>query len=316
MRLEVDERISLVDLLTGRQGKFRDLQKLRKLRGDAAFDTEEYIRLKFQETPGGLIYDHEEAKSLSKELDIDTWVYEYIVKALKDKDRKAQLTDAFLALYAKFIPVELDDLPTMEEETAKKLRKEREGKKTVAIVGLSPNSCTLAPFKEDVELWSMNEAHHWSWMTRATRWFQIHNTYRREVANRGVVGHYDWLKANKWNIPIYMIKALPEVPNSCAYPLDEIREKYLGKVTRGNEVVTYFNSSIDYMIAMACYEGYERIELYGVDASATTEYEKQRPGVHFWIGIALGQGIEIWLPSGSMLLKTNQYGGMDQGNGW
>ena len=316
MRLEVEERMVLIDLLSRKRGNYKDLHKLRRVRGMAGFDTEEYIRLKITEGPGGITFDRNEAESMSKEIPIDDWTFNYVVRNLEEMDKAGQLTDAFLPLYAKFIPVELEDLPTMDEETAAKMREERKGKKTVAIVGLSPNSCTLAPFKEDVELWSMNEAHHFSWFTRATRWFQPHNTYKREIANRGVKDHYKWLKKNEWNIPIYMIKAQPEIPKSVSYPLKEVRDRYLGKVTRGDEKVTYFNSSIDYMLALACYEGYERIELYGVDASATTEYEKQRPGVHFWIGVAIGQGIEVWLPEGSMLLKTNQYGGADQGPGW
>src|SRR5512139_578370 len=70
-------------------------------------------------------------------------------------------------------------LPPQEPETAAKLRKLRKGKKTVAIVGMAPSSCSLAPYtepKEAVEIWGLNEAHAFQWMKRADRWFQIHNS--------------------------------------------------------------------------------------------------------------------------------------------
>ena len=91
-------------------------------------------------------------------------------------------------------------LPPQNPKTAAKLRKARKGKKTVAIVGLAPTSCSLAPFDEkpeDVEIWCLNEAHAFpQWLTRWDRWFQIHDTvsWHRYVAKRDVRGHADWLK--------------------------------------------------------------------------------------------------------------------------
>jgi len=91
-------------------------------------------------------------------------------------------------------------LPPQDEETAKKLRKARKGKKTVAFLGLAPTSCSLAPFTEkpeDVEIWCLNESHAFpQWLTRWDRWFQIHDTvsWHRYIAKRDVRGHADWLK--------------------------------------------------------------------------------------------------------------------------
>ena len=89
-------------------------------------------------------------------------------------------------------------LPHQDPKIAAKLRKERKGKKTVAIVGLAPTSCSLAPFDDpDVEIWCLNEAHAFpEWLTRWDRWFQIHDTvsWHRFIAKRDVRGHADWLK--------------------------------------------------------------------------------------------------------------------------
>ena len=51
-------------------------------------------------------------------------------------------------------------LTPQHPKVAKRLRELRRGKKTVAIVGLSPTSCSLAPFDDrDVEIWGLNEGH-------------------------------------------------------------------------------------------------------------------------------------------------------------
>ncbi|MCK4815325.1 hypothetical protein KA005_06110, partial [bacterium] len=64
-----------------------------------------------------------------------------------------------------------------DPKTAKKLKKLRKGKKTVAVVGLAPTSCSLAPYDDpEVEIWGLNEAHAFPWMKRWDRWFQIHAT--------------------------------------------------------------------------------------------------------------------------------------------
>ena len=63
------------------------------------------------------------------------------------------------------------------------------------------------------------------------------------------------------------------------------------------------------MIALAIYEKYDVIELYGVDMSVDTEYSVQRPSVEYWLGIAKGKGIKTYVPTGSTLLKSfGRYG--------
>ena len=71
-------------------------------------------------------------------------------------------------------------LREQDELEAARLRKLRQGRKTVALVGMALTSCSLAPFSEDVEIWGLNEAHNGSWMqsadmTRRRPWRQ-HST--------------------------------------------------------------------------------------------------------------------------------------------
>ena len=114
-----------------------------------------------------------------------------------------------------------DQLQPVDDDTAKKLKKERKGKKTVAIVGMSPTSCSLAPFEDDdVEIWGINEMHIFPWLKRWDRWFQIHDSksWKRPIAKRDIVGHYDWLQEEHGK-PIIMQYWDPDVPDSVAYPL-------------------------------------------------------------------------------------------------
>jgi len=118
-----------------------------------------------------------------------------------------------------------ENLEPQDPVTAERLRQLRKGKKTVAIVGMAATSCSLAPFDdEDVEIWGLNEAHAFKWMKRATRWFQIHNSdsWKRYIAKREVRGHFNWLKKNPWDIPIYMQHAQEIIPKSVSYPLHEV----------------------------------------------------------------------------------------------
>jgi hypothetical protein len=55
----------------------------------------------------------------------------------------------------------------------------------------------------------------------------------------------------------------------------------------------YFSNTIDYMIALAIYEGYTELNLYGVNMARDSEYRYEKPGVDYWCGQAMGRGIKV-----------------------
>jgi len=69
-----------------------------------------------------------------------------------------------------------------------------------------------------------------------------------------------------------------------SYPLRKIVD-YFG--------TDYFSNTVDYTLAMAIYEGFKEIDLYGVNMAVDSEYAYQKPGVDFWCGVALGKGIKV-----------------------
>lgn len=159
---------------------------------------------------------------------------------------------------------------------------------TVAIIGSHPR--TRADFdmsRTDADVWLFNEAISNpanEWAKRADAIFQMHEeAIWRNPANRNDPKHYQWLSSQN-TITVYMQEAYPDIPKSVRFPLEEIVERFK---------VKYFTSSVAYALALACYLGYSRIELYGVEMETNTEYTYQRDGVTLWIGVALGLGIDV-----------------------
>ena len=70
----------------------------------------------------------------------------------------------------------------------------------------------------------------------------------------------------------------------------------------------YFGSGIDYLIALAVYEGVDEIHLYGVCMSKKSEYAHQKPSVEHWIGIAKGRGVKVRVHGkNTAILRTKNY---------
>jgi hypothetical protein len=68
---------------------------------------------------------------------------------------------------------------------------------------------------------------------------------------------------------------------------------------------TFFNSTVDYALALAIHKGYKDIHLYGVNMELGTEYEYQFPGVTFWCGVAQGRGVKVTVHGVSRVMKTS-----------
>lgn len=159
---------------------------------------------------------------------------------------------------------------------------------TVAIVGSHPRTRAEFDFdRTDCDIWLFNEAISNpanEWAKRADAVFQMHEeTIWRNPANRNDPKHYEWLSTQR-SVEVYMQDFYKDVPRSVRYPLDEIVERFK---------IKYFTSSVAYALALACYFGYKRIELYGVEMETNTEYIYQRDGVTLWIGVAKGLGIDV-----------------------
>lgn len=78
------------------------------------------------------------------------------------------------------------------------------------------------------------------------------------------------------------------------YPLAEITSHFNSR---------YLRNTISYMLALSIYQGYEKLRLYGVDQGPAWDYLSTKPYVTFWLGVALGRGIQYELARSTMLLE-------------
>ncbi len=182
-------------------------------------------------------------------------------------------------------------------------------KDKVCIVGFAP-TWNKTPFADDdFEVWGLNELYAYFKQipdAHAERWFEIHSP---NSPSKNTPQHRAWLR--KATIPIYMQKHFDDIPNSVPFPKDEVFKFFEDKGYMGAK---YFTNSISYMIALAIYEGYKEIHIYGVDMAQDSEYAFQRPSCEYFIGIAEGLGIKVYIPCESDLVKAGVLYGYESDN--
>jgi len=155
------------------------------------------------------------------------------------------------------------------------------------------------------EIWSVIWAYKYN-VPRLDRLFEMHPIWMQAASKKTEYqkprDHWEWLKMND-DIPVYMLVDHPEVPMCIRYPVEQVST--LVPPARRRKV---FTSSFDYLMGLAIYEGFERIEAYGFEMGSDTEYRYQREGAAYWIAQCDARGIELVLPENTALLRNKMYG--------
>lgn len=168
----------------------------------------------------------------------------------------------------------------------------------LAIAGSGGGTRHLAPFDDlDFDIWIFNEAATSEWCKRWDACFQLHKPEIYTGHNTKDPNHWHWLQQKRGK-PIYMQEADPHVPDAVRYPLDDAL-KLSG--------LRYLTSTISYALALAYLQGYEQIDIYGVEMSFS-EYQYQAECYRFWIGFLKGAGVEVNLYSGQTMFEALLYG--------
>lgn len=163
--------------------------------------------------------------------------------------------------------------------------------KNINIVGLGPSwfKCPKEHGPNE-EIWGINTMYR---NLDVDRIFIMHDL-REDI----LLMDKDFIEsANKVGCPVYTAGDYPVFNNNIPYPIEEIIREFK---------VCFFLNVICYMIAIAIMEKVEKISLYGCDmrTDAGEEYRTNEKGaVEFWLGVAIGRGIEIAMPEESYLLK-------------
>jgi uncharacterized small protein (DUF1192 family) len=176
----------------------------------------------------------------------------------------------------------------------------------VAIVGAAPSSRDLAPYNDqDWLIWTCAPSNRGA-VPKCDAWFELHDlpflqAERNRPWSEPYFAHLKGLKC-----PVYMQVPNSSVPNAVTFPADKITAEF-GPV--------FLTSSIAWMLAFAILEGATEIAIYGVDMTASSEYEYERPGCQYYILEARKRGITVTIPPQSDLdapLPLYGYGDKDE----
>ena len=170
-------------------------------------------------------------------------------------------------------------------------------KKKVAIIGCAKSMTGVRRLYNDLdqyEVWGLNQLYSVfpEIVPKATRWFQIHHEDRMLEGDHLTL---EWMK-EEHPFPIYVRDDMVDrFPSAVAFPRRDLEIEF----------GTYFSSQMAWMIALAIYEKFEEIHLYGIHMALEDEYIMQKDGVEYYIGLARGRGITVFVPAESELLKSS-----------
>lgn len=188
----------------------------------------------------------------------------------------------------------------------------------IAIVGTAEPHWREAPFADETwEIWTCGGVY--TTAPRSTRHIEIHRlsetckgwgeSPEQEAAARNV--YVEWLRSRG---PHVYAQPSPQLPDATPYPLQDVLKAFPDG---------YFTNSVSYMLALALLEGVSEIALYGVDMAlsgntdtGSDEYGQQRPSCEFYLGVAVGMGVQVHLPPQTTLLKCRKLYGFHEDAGF
>lgn len=177
--------------------------------------------------------------------------------------------------------------------------------KKVIMFGGAGTDAPLPPIEPGVERWGLNNLVRVfpARFEGVTRWFDLHPKQYivspKSLGGRGGANMWGWYRT--LDIPLYMWETHPDLPTSTVYPLQAVREMFGG--TR------LFNSSLDWQIALALYEGFDEIELYAF-RMASTNYQHQVSTALWWLKQCADRGVTVTHLSPSSLAGISRVVGL------
>jgi hypothetical protein len=177
--------------------------------------------------------------------------------------------------------------------------------KKVAIVGSEESTRTNAPFDDlSFDIWSFADWLTSAWLKRLDALIEIHSAFM--YMNHPRTPDY-WDKLQVTDVPVWMYPiADPKVKSAKTYPLAEVLS--LCKGTNSGKAIKLLNCSLVYALGLAIVQGYEVIDIYGVELAHETKYGQQRHAFAFWSGLAMGKGIEVNVHCSEGLFHQSLYG--------
>jgi len=164
-------------------------------------------------------------------------------------------------------------------------------RKKVAIVACGQTRYKAPYDDNDWEFWGLNEIPQ----DRADRWFELHPIEVQRYQEM------EFLK--KCKKPVYLLDLNGAIPKGVRYPIE--------KVLSVEGARDYFTCTFAYQVALAIYEGFEEIGLWGVPLFKGSPREQtfERMCLEWWLGLAIGKGIKVTThPEDKLMYHPHRYG--------
>ena len=218
-------------------------------------------------------------------------------------------------------------LPAFKVEPTKAVRE-------VLIMASGPTAAE-APIAqkraEGAAVWGLNAVHRQLDPWLFTAFFQLHRVgsgeghiddpdHKAWLEAWGTDKYPEWVELYGGDAPhlgsgghedpavIYTSEESGRWPMGRRYPLEDVA-KDVGPMGR-----KYFTNTVDYMVAFALFEGYTRIGLFGADmiSDGDNEYTKMRQSLEYYVGVARGRGVELYIPDKSALCRARRVYGFEE----
>lgn len=194
--------------------------------------------------------------------------------------------------------------------------------KKIAIVGKAPSTIADAPYNDpEWEIWGLSDLILHKACVRWSRWFELHDPegwHPDDACPRRQKWHpkyWEFLTADHQGKPIYLRAPHPEIKSGVIFPHQKLIDRFCIKDKHGRRQA-YFTNTVSWMLAMALDEGATHISVFGVDMAqqekgVKSEYAFQRPSCEYFIGVAHGMGVEVYIPENSDLMKAGRLYAID-----
>lgn len=163
--------------------------------------------------------------------------------------------------------------------------------KKLAIVGAQELTRDNAPWDDEAfDIWTISNWSKAEWCKRCDGVIEIHEpkVYKNHPADGD---YWNWLQTQD-SAKVFMLYPDERVKNCQLYPLHGALQLTRNLKVLGEEAQN-IASSIDYAVALAIIEGYEQIDVYGVEMARSSEYKNQQASFAFWVGLCAGKGIAL-----------------------
>lgn len=178
-------------------------------------------------------------------------------------------------------------------------------RKKVALIGFEEKNLRTAPYSDpEWEVWGFNMGNRMGLHDdgcgrfRADRWFDLHEQHAQDEKD------LDWI--NTCPCPIYLTDLFGNNPLAVRYPIEHV-EAWLGE--RFGVMDSYWCSSFAYAFALAMFEGFEEIGVFGINLDWGRERVYERGNLEFYMGLAMGSGIKVTVsPNSKLMTHFARYG--------